>query len=602
MARITESDYNNVLTPILTIKTPDNSQTLLEQDFSNYSNSQLKITRMSISNAIQKTGELNLEFMDDIGFMNRHEIFKGCRCYVKAKKAHQSEYQNLFAGLLIDETEQESSNALTQYALTFKSMRHIFTHTIVNYERNVPFKNLKEDRLNLVNNDPNYYIGAIVKDILTNISILPNYNGLTLQERGNFTLNGIDTETPLTLPAIRYIGMANELFDQITDISGFIFGDDEDNDIYFRPPTYKSKGHILKLDWNDYLTDDPTITMIASNPVVKSSTIDPGSYAEVILAKAFDNSVLVNNSSTNNFLSLYNKDLAVQVNFRTTKLPYLTLMLSKNKAGTNAPDPSNAVVVGFVATDENNNIGPDIVATFQIPLRYIPATPAPVTRVHLDFTGTGSVDTSKNYWLVLQEIGDSEENTVLWWHDNGLANSQGQVVRSKRRDLPYGRGSTRAYNPVGWLDITEKYLFSLTFTTQKPILHISKSIISRTQYLDPAPVETIQNPDIQDSKTLQQFLGLANDYSSRIPISYDFGRVSISDKLIRPGYALLYVDNDGNDNQVNIRDTTYEFTSNGDELPFGARNVILQGIGYQLSREFFNSETFYNQFYCNPVQ
>lgn len=599
MARINEEDYNNVLTPVVTIKTPDSSETLLEQDFSKFKSGELRTFKMTSNTGVKKTGQLEMVFRDENEIIDSELIFKGCRIYVKGKKAHQNDYTNLFAGILVEDAQLESNKRNTEYSLIFNSMQHIFSHTIVDYERNIPFKNLKEDRLNLINTDPQYFIGQMVDDILTNLSIMPNNNGLTLLERGNFTKNGIDKEVQLTIPSLNFIGYASELFDEIMDISGFMFGADEDNDIYFRAPVYKSHGHILKLHSDDWLTDPTDTTLIALNPVNRNSNIYQDNYADVIMAKAFDNAVLVNNSSTNNFLSLYNKDIAIQIDLRTTKLPYLTLILSKINAGTNSNDPLNTNLIGFIATDVNDNIGQDIVATFSIPLRYIPASPAPITRINLRFRGTSEVDVTKKYWLVLQEIGSDENNTVLWWHDNGLAHSKGETVRSRRRDLPFGRGSTPAYVPVGWVVIEGDYLFSHTFTVQKPILHISKAVIAKTKFLDPAPVEVIVSPDgITDSETIQKYLGLATDYSSRLSIPFNFGRTSISDKLVRPGYALLYYDKNNIEHQVNINDVTYEFMATDDDLPYGANSVILDGISYQLSREFVNSESFYNQFYC----
>src|ERR1044072_1952621 len=182
MGRITEEEYNNVLSPVVTIKTPDSSETLLEEDFSTFNPAGLRGFKMSINSGVKKTGQLEMVFRDDNYIIDSDLIFKGCRIYVKGKKAHQNTYTNLFAGILTEDAQLESSRKNTEYTLIFNSMQHIFTHTIVDYERNIPFKNLKEDKLNLVNSDPQYYVGAMVEDILTNLTILPNDNGLTLLE------------------------------------------------------------------------------------------------------------------------------------------------------------------------------------------------------------------------------------------------------------------------------------------------------------------------------------------------------------------------------------------------------------------------------------
>jgi len=599
---IIDEEYNNVFTPVITIKSPDNSRTLMEHTFDSLIGSGLRNMSMSISNGVEKTGQMQLNFRDDYSLYDSHVIYKGCRVYVKAKKKHQSQYQNLFAGIIVNDALTESSVRRNLYTINAFSMRHILSHTVVNYERNIPFFNLKENTLNLKNVDPKYFVGNMMEDIFTNINILPNNNGYTLQQRGNFTLNGIDKTIPLTLPSINFLGYVSELTGNFQEMAGCMFGVDEDNDVFFRFPVYKSGGHIIKLHYDDYASDDPNITMISAEPVSRSSSIEPNAYSEVVIAKAFDSAILINNSSTNSHTSLYNKDIAQQIDLRATKLANLTLILSKTGAGTNSPDPENTNLIGFVAVDNNNAIGTDIVAEFSIPLRFIPLTAAPIERINLKYRGSGEVDVTKKYWLVLQAIGDGDDNSIHWWNDDGKAASLGEQTNSAIRDLPFGRGGRTAFSPSGWKPIRNGPIYSHTFTTSSPILHISKAITQKSIYQDPAPVENIQSPSgITDSKTMEQYLGLVNEYASRIAIPYDFSKVSIPDIPIRVGYSLLYYDSGGLANQVNITDVNYTFTAGADR-PFGATTYSLSGVGYELSKEFFNNNEFYNQFYCkNPA-
>lgn len=592
-------NYNNVLSPVLTITTPDGSRVLMHDDFSTPEQAILKNTNLKISNGISKTGQLTLTFRDQFGYYDGGQIYKGCRIQVKAKKAHQSTYTNLFSGIIINDSIEESSARRNIYNITANSMRHILTHTAVNYERNIPFLNMKADVLNLRNDNPLFYVGNMIYDAFNDKSILINNNGLSLKERGKFTLNGIDRSIPLTIPSINYVGYADGLFSQFQEIAGLMFGVDEDNDVYARTPIYKSKGHIVKLDADDYLSDNTNLTMIALDTITRSTSIEPSNYAEVVIGKAFDNVVVVNNSSTNSHTSLFNKDIAQQIDLRSTKLEDLTFVLSKNGAGTNSVDPENTNLIGYVTTDVGNRIGPDVVAKFSIPLRFIPATAEPIQRVTLKYMGTGAVDVTKKYWLVLQSIGDSEDNTIIWWNDDGKTASLGTTsTYAAIRDLPYGRGGSTAFIPQGWRIIKDGPVYSHTFTSSSPILHVSKSLTFRDDFNDPAPVESIQSPSgVLDSKTMEQYLGLFGEYASRVAITYDFSKVSIPDIPIRVGYSLLYYDSRGNENQVNITDIDYEFNA-GSDRPFGATYYKLTGMGYELNKELTFNNQVLSQFYC----
>jgi hypothetical protein len=595
---ILSDTYNEVLSPVITIKTPDSSRTIMTDDFSTPELGILKSTSMKISNGIQKTGQLTLTFRDPFGYYDSGAIYKGCRIQVKAKKKHQTKYINLFSGIIISDSIDESDRRRNIYTIVANSMRHILTHTAVSFERNIPFQNMKEDTLNLINEDPRFYIGNMIYDAFTNRNVLINDNGLTLQQRGNFTLKGIDRTIPLTIPSMNFVGYADGLFSQFQELGGLLFGVDEDNDVFARYPIYKSRGHVIKLHYNDFATDNPNTIMISNEHVTRSTSIEPSNYAEIMIGKAFDSAVLVNNSNTNSFVSLYNKDVAQQVDLRTTKLTDLTFILSKSGAGTNSADPENTNLIGYVATDDNNRLGPDVVAEFNIPLRFIPSSASPVQRINLKFKGTGEVDVTKKYWIVLQTIGDSEDNTVFWWNDGGKAASLGQATYSAIRDLPFGRGGSRAFIPHGWRIIKDGPVLSHTFTTSSPVIHVSKALIGRLDYQDPAPVESIQSPSgIIDSKTMEQYLGLAGEYASRIVITYEFPSVSIPNTPVRVGDSLLYYDSRGNENQVNITDMEYNFTA-GTGRPLGATHYSLAGMGYELSKETAVINELASQFYC----
>lgn len=577
--RLDQDEYNQPLVPTITIKNRSSTKTILTHDVEQGDETGLTPFELVIDSGIRKTGTFSIKCWDDAGFIKNGEIGFRNRVNIKVKKPWQSEKQDLINGLIIDINKTEYGNGAVSWELIGQSMKHIWGHTFVKYEKNVPFLNMKENQLNLKNNDKKYWINNIVYDIFTNPNIMINYNGKSLQERGGFTLNGIDTTIPLTIPATKYSGDVASLLNQYAEMGGLFLGVDDTNDVFSRLPVYKASGHVLKTRTDG--SDNPDLTAVVREQIQIGMSTDPAQYAEVIIGQADTSSIVANNSSTNNYTTLYNKDIAQQIELRSTQLYELTLVLSKINAGTDSNNPENTNLRGFIAVDDNDRIGTDIVAELSFPLRDIPSTPSPISRKNVVFKRP--IEPTKKYWLVLQEMGGSENNTVLWWHDDGFASSNGQKTISAVRDVPYGRGEGQAYIPTGWKYARNQQVYSNTFTSQTPILHVSNTLYSGNpdDYLDPAPVEIIQSPTgVHDSSTMMQHLAIFNGYASRITKQYAYGRCSIPNVLFKPGTAFVYVDTDNNQYEIDLTDLRYTFQVAEGEWVMGAKDVELTGIGF----------------------
>lgn len=577
--RINEKEYNDPIIPVITIKNRANNKTLLEHDISKENDTLLSPFGLSVESGIKKTGSFTLKVYDDYGYIRSGLIPYRGRVNIKAKKPHQTQYTNLINGLILNIQKLESYNNGDEiWEISGQSMKHILGHTHIRYSRNIPFLNLKENKLNLKNTDPKYWVGNVFNDILTNRTIFPNNNGYNLLERGDFTANGVSKDIPLTIPSVNFTGTADDLLGQLADNVGCIYGVDEDNDIYLKFPTFSSTGHVIKTKTS--IGDSTDYTMYTRADISTGTSVDSNVYAEVIIGEADSSSIVSNNSSTNSYTSLFNKDIAVQIDLRSTELYDLTFILSKLNAGTDSDNPENTNLRGFIAADNKNQIGKDVVAEISIALRDIPSTPEPISRRNLKFKRP--IDPTQKYWLVLQEIGNSENNTVLWWHDNGSTAKAGIQTYAAIRDIPYGRGATEAYIPNGWIYLKNKQVYSNTFTLRSPILHVSNVIYNGNpdDYLDKAPVETVQSPTyISDTAGMMQFSAIFNENVSRIIQSYDFGEVSIPDKLPRPGISVVYLNTRNIQQPVSITDIAYDFGV-GEGQVFGTNNCKISGVGY----------------------
>lgn len=577
---IEQEEYNQALVPVITIKNRSSSKTILTHDVSEGDLTGLSPYELTVEGGVRKTGVFTLKCFDDANYIKNGEIRHRNRVNIKVKKPFQTEYQDLINGLIIDINKIEyGPNGVVSWELTGQSMKHIWGHSFIKYERNVPFLNMKEKQLNLKNTDKKYYINNLVYDIFTNPNIMINNNGKSLKERGNFTLNGIDRTIPLTIPSVKYSGTVDSLLSQFAEMCGLFIGVDENNDVYSKLPIFKSSGHVVKAYAEG--NENPNFTSFVREQIQIGSSTDPSQYAEVVIGQADTSSVVSNNSSTNNYTSLFNKDIAQQIELRSTQLYELTLVLSKINAGTDSDNPENTNLRGFIVNDINDRIGTDVVAELSFALRDIPATPAPISRRNVVFKRP--IVANQKYWLILQEIGSSDNNTVLWWHDDGFASSNGEKTLCAVRDVPFGRGEGEAYIPVGWKMFRNEQVYSNTFTSQTPILHVSNTLYSGEldDYEDPAPVEIIQSPtSVHDSSTMMQNLAIFNEFASRITLPYNFGKVSVPNILFKPGTAIVYINPAGLQYSVNITDIRYNFAVEQGSEVLGTKDCELSGIGY----------------------
>lgn len=600
LGRIDEPEYNEAVSPVITFKNRSSTKTILTHDVSQGNITNLSPFEIIIDNGIRKTGTFTIRCYDDADYLTNGDIGFRNRVEIKAKKASQNTYQDLIKGLIIDIRKVELYDGGKEiWEITGQSMKHIWGHTHVDYEKNIPFLNLKENMLNLKTNDKKYWIGNIIYDIFTNRNIFPNNNGYNLQERGGHTLNGIDKTIRLTIPQTKYTGPVDGLLNQLAETGGLLIGVDESNDVYARLPIYKSTGHVIKTKSN--VLDSTEYTCYTRGQIEMTASTDPSQYAEVVLGQADTSSIVANNTSTNNYTTLYNKDIAQQIELRSTELYELTLILSKLNAGTDATNPENTNLRGFIVNDDNDRIGKDIVAELSFPLRDIPATPLPISRRNVVFKRP--IEPNNKYWLVIQEIGSSDSNTVLWWHDDGYAVGQGTKTLSAIRDVPYGRGEGQAYIPTGWKYLRNQQVYSHTFTSQTPILHVSNILFSGKleDYQDPAPVEVVQSPvNVHDSATMIQHLSIFNEHASRIVQSRNFGEVSIPNKFLKPGTSVVYIDTRDKQYGINITDIQYNFTVGSNLDILGTTSCTIAGISfiYPTAGDTMNSNNDLSTFYC----
>src|ERR1043165_928113 len=168
LPRIDEEEYNQAISPVITIKNRSSSKTILTHDVSQGDLTGLTPFELTVENGIRKTGVFTIKCWDDAGLIKNGDIGFRNRVNIKVKKKFQNDYQDVITGLIIDINERVyGPNGARYWELTGQSMKHIWGHSFIKYQRNVPFLNMKENQLNLKNNDKKYYINNILYDVFT---------------------------------------------------------------------------------------------------------------------------------------------------------------------------------------------------------------------------------------------------------------------------------------------------------------------------------------------------------------------------------------------------------------------------------------------------
>lgn len=516
----------------------------------------IHITAIDCKRGLQQTGSFEIKIEDSDRTIDRDDVDKGNIVIIKAGKTKEDS-RNIFYGIVYDLDGERDHSHLT-WTLAGKGASAILQHTFVNFIRNAPTTTLNTGQ-QIFKKDPDFQVWKLFKQLFEDKAIYP-LDRRSLVERGKFTLDGISEQITEILPSVIYpLTAAASVANAFADVVGAQWNIDEENNVVFDYPDSLSSGIIIKdkiaVDSNGSYIDNGDYTAYPIGNVRFNSSIDPSSgFANVLFGTAELVNVISGEAGSQSFESLFNKDLAQMVVPGASQLRDMTFIMSKTGAGTDAPDPAIKKLFGFVVEDEVRGTAHtptgQIVATFGIPLSDIKEEPGPISKINLKFSPGVKMEIDKEHWIVLQEVGNSEQNTVRWWHDadNETPSEEPpyptRLIRwSGRRLLPEGRsdGDTFSYRP--WMTSSKGPVFSHAFLSGNKILTQARNVLSIARWTKGFPVEAkIDASWIKHASTMSQYLNTLVHLTGQPPVTFDTMLTTIPNILFKPGYSVQFID------------------------------------------------------------
>lgn len=388
----------------------------------------------------------------------------------------------------------------------------------------------------------------VIKDIFTNPNYMipaskkPNVIGITLQDVVGFSLEGIsnDLNDPvfeLDFNQTSALNILEAIEDQL-NIDIFV---NQEEVVTAQYPTALHSGMMLKTI--EELNDDADSTGYVQSSHEFTDSISSSDYADHLVGVGRLTSEQSGSTDMSGFMSLYNKDISQQIPVSATNIENAAVIIQRVGAGTNANNPVTFKMSGSILEDDADAPSNRIVAQFRIPIIDIPQNP---TQVNVqEFVRTSrAVDPSKKYWLTLYEVGNSEDNTVRWYHDNSVGREV-KAFANAIKPLPLGRSARNLpekFSAQGWRVIWTGPTFSYIFQSKEShqVTMKNTKAVKRWGRKD-ARVSNLQQ-GISDSGSLLGAMAAMLENSATKERDYTFDDVIIPLRFFMPGQLINFVD------------------------------------------------------------
>lgn len=553
-----DTNYVRPLNYKVIIKTNDGLDTLHVYNGFTPDDNDVTLTNVDVRRGLESTGTFDLVLNDPDGTIDRDKVDAGVQVIVQAGKTEAS-LRNIMWGICYQFRGVRMRNDL-DWILSGKGMASVLQHTLVNFTRNAPTETLSNGS-QIFKKDPRFAAHALFRELFEGENVLVSRRTVTdtLQLRGNFTLDSISDKVREIIPTLRFpMTAAAAVLDDIAQTVGAQWLVDENNDVNFFYPESRSSGVIIKELVEDTDSGDYTAYVVGDS-LSFTSSIDPGDgFANVLTGVSDLSAVVTGQDNAQGFESLAFKDLATMIVPGVNMFKDLTFVLSKVGAGTDATNPAKAGVLGYIVKDhpdedftqpEQTAHYPtsDMVASFRIPITDITETPEPISKIDLKLIPGIRIEPDAFYWIVLQEIGDGDDNTIRWHHDGDLTTPTDFAAHKVRwagvRYLPEGRSKGDSYSYRRWITRSTGPQFSYAFIASSRVAAQAREPWSIARWTKGHPVEArLDEGWITNIGTMSQFLNQVVYASAQLPVVFDTVTTTIPNVLFQPGSSVQISD------------------------------------------------------------
>lgn len=514
---------------------------------------------------------------------------------IKAKKYPNQDYLNLIYGRTKKVKTLRPGGNQVQYVFSGVGAGALLDDRIVNIQKIAnprPSTNLSPDPYI---NDVDMQANNLFKTILADTSSYA-YQDETLQDQLNMsddTIELLDASPVLTkiLAVNQKYVTASQALQSILETVGADGGINSYNEPYLKWPNTQLSGITLK-NWDDSIAGQGLDTANNNSYFVDAfnwelSWDKADGFANRYISQAKSMVITGGNANetsgafnTNGFVSLNEKDYALQIDPQQTRIQNLAIVIERKGEGTK--DPQNVTTVhGHIVEDIDNAPIGQQVAVWDIPLAKVPVnTPTAMFLTNIVFTGNRTINSSKKYWITIYNRGNSLDNTINWYT---VPTPDGVTSNIASRTVAKGLPWAIDHNiNNGWEVIVDNPSM-LAFTIFDNFTHdiIAEDIESQEKF--GIVEEVIQTPFEESPLAAQRYLDGLLQYAAMPKMVTSTGTVTIPNNLFMPGILINIEDKvsgiqPAQNFQAELADLEYNF--GGDDTALGSQFIAVNPVGY----------------------
>lgn len=588
----------------VTIRSRIDNSIIHEYNSFDTTHNDVALTNVQLTKALGQTGSFSLVIDDSID--NAIDLDKvDCGNLVTIQLGRNTaDFRNVFTGFTDNIVVDRKGQPGLLYTLNGLGTGAYANQIIVNVEKSAP---LDTDGNPVQSSE--FMANLLFDELFSSSDFLPLKKS-SVAEICGFTLDNISDKVNEFIPNLSFNYVyAAQVAQAIADLVGADWFIDENNSVVFRYSNIVHSGIKVKTIFD--ASDLAYNTSYILNGYTMTHSISPSSgfgnqfmgIADIALGQVKSTAIA---DDPNSFTSLYNKDVAQQVPLSSSKFSNLGLRLSKTGMGTADTDPLLAKLFGRILEDDNNTPnGMGELARFTIPISSILEQPGVILKLDLQFKTDASALTSiENIWIVLYAQGDSEENTVRWWHDN-LINKRTSNYNAMRT-LPYGRtpksfalsnkeDNDSIYSDFGWYTSLNGPTYSYNVVSKVSHLNITRNMksINRWGRVD----VKIDIPSLSDTdKTQMQYMNSVLQQASKKIVTFSIPEATIPlSNFLTPGTCIQFIDpligyTFDKNIQAQIQEVRYNLDANAsNESPLGTNRCEITPVWFMNAGDYLNT-------------
>jgi len=446
-------NWNKPIRPWVEIRDVEDFELLVKPfdpwDIQNGGDAEILINRIECVDAAGQTGQFSMQIVDHEHNLDLDKVGNSNWVIIKMGR-NSSQLQNAMYGICKTMDLLRGRGDTQYWNMGGYGSGIILAETLLDVDRDADITDLNAGTLN--QDDETMFANNLIRDILTNPEY-PTDEAISVADRGQYDLSRISDKVIDLIPSVHAQRVeAGSLCTNISNVALADFGIDNYNRVVFEYESSRHSGVTVK----QYVDEE------APNDVGSKTSYFQGNWSASfsnLKEVGFTNSLdigkgkireqFASSVEANSYVSLFNKDLSQRFP-ATAEFRDIAVFISKVGGGS----PSKTKLHGQIRVDKDGLPTGSKVAVFDIPIASIPVgdQPNPIFITNVDFNANAIV--GDYLQLIFFEIGDSEDRTIRWWHNNKFPgfNTTDQL-QSCIRPLPNGRnGSNPDLNsPDGWL-------------------------------------------------------------------------------------------------------------------------------------------------------